>query len=463
MLSPRFLASILAILVLSNSAHALIMVGRGNQPVHDQNWRAGAIDVANLKSRVGWWEGPPFGGGEWHFQYRGDADAFNEALSVFAKVRAPVLELVVADGPQTCDFLRDERDPKSDTRVDWEFVTWNPQSYYHLFWNPKSTFDADHPNFRKPLPPPRITVYIGGGGLVQWDKITVPKNIRFIDQRASAAAKSVNGPTVVANIYDMATGKPIPDAKLDLGKFNAQNSYDTVLTGNANEDGVAKLEKIPAGTYRISVSAEGYAPVVVGYEKLNAQSYREFNDIELSRLATITGQIVDDAGKPVAGATVRADDIMGINGLGYPLLNSAQATSDAQGRFELASLPTGYARLFCHAKNYFVPIGQIIQTPAKDLAITAQTTGTVKGKVLDRDGKVPTGGVIVECNPEGDPIGKWGGSMNVSPDGTFQFNGVPPAKYNMAARRNPGRVGEEARTTITVSAAKTAEVELKLP
>ena len=46
-------------------ASALILVGRGNAPVTDQNWRAGALDVANLKTRVGWWEGPPFGGGQW--------------------------------------------------------------------------------------------------------------------------------------------------------------------------------------------------------------------------------------------------------------------------------------------------------------------------------------------------------------------------------------------------------------
>jgi hypothetical protein len=47
--------------------------------------------VANLKSRVGWWEGPPFGGGEWHFLYRGDQAAFEATLAAFAAIRAPVL------------------------------------------------------------------------------------------------------------------------------------------------------------------------------------------------------------------------------------------------------------------------------------------------------------------------------------------------------------------------------------
>ena len=49
--------------LLPSAAFALIMTGTGNEPVSDAGWPAGALAVANLKSRVGWWEGPPFGGG----------------------------------------------------------------------------------------------------------------------------------------------------------------------------------------------------------------------------------------------------------------------------------------------------------------------------------------------------------------------------------------------------------------
>ena len=49
--------------LLSSTAFALITGGLGNDPVRDAGWPLGAVDVANLKTRVGWWEGPPFGGG----------------------------------------------------------------------------------------------------------------------------------------------------------------------------------------------------------------------------------------------------------------------------------------------------------------------------------------------------------------------------------------------------------------
>lgn len=55
-----------SLLLLSNIqfASALIIGGTGNKPVRDAGWPRGAVDVANLKTRIAWWEGPPFGGGQ---------------------------------------------------------------------------------------------------------------------------------------------------------------------------------------------------------------------------------------------------------------------------------------------------------------------------------------------------------------------------------------------------------------
>jgi hypothetical protein len=62
-------------LCLTSPGHGLVMVGQGNDPVNDAGWPTGALALANLESRVGWYEGPGFGGGQWTFAYRGDADA----------------------------------------------------------------------------------------------------------------------------------------------------------------------------------------------------------------------------------------------------------------------------------------------------------------------------------------------------------------------------------------------------
>jgi hypothetical protein len=47
------LLGLLLLFLLTTSASALIRVGKGNDPVPDDNWPAGSLEVANLKTRVG--------------------------------------------------------------------------------------------------------------------------------------------------------------------------------------------------------------------------------------------------------------------------------------------------------------------------------------------------------------------------------------------------------------------------
>src|SRR5216110_2115378 len=129
-LNCRFLLTYVAVFA-AFPASALILTGRGNQPVHDAGWPKGALEVSNLKARVGWWEGPPFGGGERQFLYRGDATQFQQALDLFAKIRAPRLELVVHEGPEENQFLKDVK------HVDWTFTVWDPRSFHQLYNNPQ--------------------------------------------------------------------------------------------------------------------------------------------------------------------------------------------------------------------------------------------------------------------------------------------------------------------------------------
>jgi hypothetical protein len=456
------------LLMAASQAQALIMVGKGNRPVQDLNWRAGAVDLANLKCRVGWWEGPPFGGGMWTFLYRGDTDTFNQALETFAKVRAPSLELVVCDGPAESPFLRDDTAPKADVGYDWDFRIWDVQSYYKLYGNPTSTFMSDEPDFRRPLPAPRITVFIDGGGGVQWDKVKVPKGIVVIDKRASAAGiKPGQGAVIAGNIFDMATSKPLADAKITIELAKANKSarqgieYETVATTRSDADGRFRIEKLPAGTYRVCVSADGYAPMLVGYSHLVKDGYLAFDDVELSPRAAVSGSVVDDAGKPIAGALVRLDDTMGVNGVSYRLPATAEATTDANGCFDITDVPNGYGRLICFPKGYHIKVGELQPVPAKDLVLRASRTGTIRGKVIG--GGKNLGEVNVSVEPQGGiKVGSWGGATKVKPDGTFEFDNVPPGTYIISTRPLiPGQPPDPNAKTIEVKAGQTVTVELQ--
>jgi len=454
--------------IAAGQAPALVFVGRGNSPVQDRNWRAGAVDLANLKCRVGWWEGPPFGGGMWTFLYRGDTDTFNQALETFAKVRAPSLELVVCDGPAESPFLRDDTAPKANVGYDWDFIIWDVQSYYKLYGNPTSTFRSEAPDFRRPLPAPRITVFIDGGGGVKWDKVKVPKGIVVIDKRASAAGiKPGQGAVIAGNIFDMATSKPLAGAKITIELAKANKSapqgieYETVVTAQSDAEGRFKIEKIPAGTHRVLVSAQGYASLLVGYKRLVTDGYLAFDDIELARQATVSGSVVDDAGKPIADALVRLIDTLGVNGVSYHLPATAEATTDANGCFDITAAPSGYGRLICFPKGYHIKVGELQPVPAKDLVLRASRTGTIRGKVTG--GGKNLGDVNVSVEPPGGPkIGTWGGSMRVKADGTFQFDNVPPGTYIISTGHLiPGQPPDPNAKTIEVKAGQTVTVELQ--
>ncbi len=168
--------------------NALIVSGTGS-PTETNGWPEGAAAVSDLKSCVGWWEGPPFGGGEWHIQFRGDAEALNQALTNFAAIKSPTLDLVIHDGPKHDQFL--ELDKQShlvtDSRVDWELVIWIPENWNHLY-NGTNAVLADSPNYYKPVPAPLLNLYIGGGD-VDLKKIQIPSNLHVHDERAEQSKK----------------------------------------------------------------------------------------------------------------------------------------------------------------------------------------------------------------------------------------------------------------------------------
>ena len=439
---------LLVVLARPQNAPALIMVGRGNAPVQDSGWPQGAVAVANIKSRVGWWEGPPFGGGEWQFLYRGDTAAFENALAAFAAIRARALELVIHDGPEENTFLRDERSPEANNQVDWTFTVWNPERWHMLYNNPKSFFGADQPNFRQPVAPPRLDVYVGGGG-VDWTQVKVPAQIRVKDERASAAGLTASAGSVVrADIFDMASGKPIGSARVTVARSAANpqkggSEYEKVAEGVCDDAGHLQLEKIPAGPCRISVSAAGYASRVLGYEQFGAHALRSFH-VELSSWSSLHGVVTDTAGQSLKGVQVRADNPMGIDGRGYSSPESMQTLTDEAGQFELRGLPAGFTQLWASAPgHYFGDVTTLHSVPTTNITLRLSRAGHIHVVVTDREGKAlahyDRGNVMVEIEPTGGArVGSWGGSAEVKPDGTYDFSEVPSGEYRVTSRPNPG-------------------------
>ena len=421
-------------------ASALIMTGRGNQPVHDAGWPEGALAMANFESRIGWWEGPPFGGGEWHFLFSGNTEGFQDALTTFAAIRAPALDLVIHDGPYE-DIILNER-------VDWAFTVWVPKNWHRLYNNPKVVLDATDLHFRQPVDPPRLDVYVGGADGVDWSKVKVPAGLKVRDERAAAAPiHPTDGAVIRADLYDMATGKPVADARLIVASSGnaaqgSQRANEKVAEGVADARGHAEVTRIPAGTYRVTVEADGYASRVLGYERLTEHSFKQFTT-ELARSAVLRGRVTDTEGKPLKGVKVSTHAILSMDGRGYRRHDELSAQSDVAGQFELAGLPVGFVLLSARAQGYsFSDLMTIHDVPSTNVVLRLSRAGTIHVSVTDSAGHALSRyeglEILVEVEPKGGPkVGSWGGNAKVRDDGTFEFNNVPPGEYRIKSEPNP--------------------------
>jgi hypothetical protein len=438
--------------MLVSPAWAVIFVHKGNAPTDDRDWPAGALAVANLKTRAGFWEGPPFGGGRFVFEYRGDSRALQEAIDLFGKIKSPELRIIVHDGTNRGFFFGQEKDGPG---MDWSFTVWTPASFHRLYGGGNTAIiSAADPsgNLGKPVEPPTIDVYLGTGR-IDWKQIKVPAGVKVTDERASAAGyEPADGSVCRGRVLDMVRSRPLSGAEVSVGP----------VSGKTDAQGSFELKKVPAGNHQIVIAFAGYAPRVAGYGQFGADTLKQYT-VQLAPLARVSGIVRDQDGKPVAGANVRADGVVAVDGSGYILTERKEVKSDADGKFEMTGLPEGTLHFFTYA-NGFAPLDMLTRhkAPSEGLVLRVTATGTIKGRVVDAQGK-PDPTAQISIYPEGGPkAGKWSASGNLDPNGAFSFNSVPPGKYIVSPF--PGRQYDNkpdpAARTVEIKAGETTEVEV---
>lgn len=456
-----------ALAIGPREAAALIVGGEGNDPLTDPGWPAGAAAVFNVTERVAYWEGPPFGGGEYHAECRGSTAALNRILQSFALIRATTKRIVVHDGVGNSFWLNinNEPDKRDAARIDWSFTVWVPASFQRLRGFP-ADLRPDLEAAEDGSPIPRIDVYTGGN--INWDEVKVPEGVEVLDNRLVAHGFTLEDKTVLeGTITDLESGSPLA-AEVQLQLIQPQEAggyqYTTVRTLTTDADGRWVIKNAPAGWHQLVAAAEGYAPRILGYGQFEDQPVWHGYDAGLAPAASVTGRVLDDGGQPLPGVEVRLDNVT-VGDAAYNPAGPVTAVTGDDGRFEITGVPEGKGSLWVTRPGYVRPgLGADTKVPASGLTLTMQRAASMK-VVVDFGGHPRAAGTeyIVNVSPEGgDQVGSWGGSGQVDAKDSITFTQIPAGRYVLTGRPNPGNAQQETDpVTVELSPGESEDVTLK--
>jgi hypothetical protein len=238
--------------------------------------------------------------------------------------------------------------------------------------------------------------------------------------------------------------------------------YSTILTAETDAAGHWVIKSVPAGWHRIVVAADGYANRVVDYATFDGEPRWSKHDTSLAKSVSVSGKVTDDANKPLAGVTVQLMHVVAKGDAHYRTSTDLKSETDEQGRFEIKNVPMGEATVTVRKPGYTGPgLGSKIETPASDVVVKMAKAAKLIVTVRFQDANRPDG-YLVKVVPEGgEEVGKWSGSGEIKPDGSMTFENIPPGKYIVTGRPNPGSdTAETSPQTVELRGGETTEISL---
>jgi hypothetical protein len=241
---------------------------------------------------------------------------------------------------------------------------------------------------------------------------------------APAGGRAQTGPTGTGAIRGRVlepTGAPIAEADVSLVQFGQDPNPTNRWTARTSGAGEFEFAGLPAGRYQLIASRVGYATRPFqssGLFDLGRDLTLEDGqtldglDILLPRAGAIRGRVVDDAGRPVAGADVRPQARH--DGRLVGVQRGSQTNS--AGEYELAGLEPGQYYVEASARQVRTPtrdydrtwypgVGDAARAALVRVEASATTTGidltleasvrrVLAGSVQDPDGNVPAGATL---------------------------------------------------------------------
>lgn len=162
--------------------------------------------------------------------------------------------------------------------------------------------------------------------------------------------------------------------------------------------------------------------------------------IEIAEVAVLRGQVSDEQGRPVAGATLELEPLSGEWVESHQLIANGGrdelfVTGD-DGRFSIPLRMFGAFDLIVYAANMrplTEPAVQILPGEETDVALTMITAAEIRGVVRDASGN-PVGGALVSANAEFVSAEGSASGATTSENGEFTLAGLERGKHAVTVR-----------------------------
>lgn len=204
-------------------------------------------------------------------------------------------------------------------------------------------------------------------------------------------------------------------------------------------DGRFEIVGIPAGQPALRISAVGFVPHQVTDLSIAAREHVSLDKpIVLERSCVVSGVVVDAAGSPVEGASVKpVPKSMGLMGAAMSSMTKGGTETDALGQFRLNELVREEVKLVVSHPSY---LNGELEVDAREgeaidgLSIALEKGATITGRLVG----VPRGqteSVQVVGVPDGFNMGGFQPrTAKVAADGSFELGGLPESSvWNVGA------------------------------
>jgi hypothetical protein len=194
----------------------------------------------------------------------------------------------------------------------------------------------------------------------------------------------------------LASGEPAPNARVEIECWHHSHGHSLTWSGpgiavSCDADGRFVTPPLPVGMVHVAIRSPGRASL--RDDRIIAPGERRISlgEVRLGDVRVVSGVVVDDAGRGVPGALVRAGRV--------------KAVTDDAGRFELCDVSDCDASMDVHASGFDVWRGTI-DSATREMRIPLASAAEIRGVVIDAETKRPVGFELlhlcrVEVGPDG--------------------------------------------------------------